>query len=200
MAGGGSTYTGYGAPYGQPAPPPQQGPPPPQQYGPVEPRGELVQVFSEANPNYRLTVRQDGVVLAFKNVRDLFQQWIKVDVGPGNGGFCDREGQPGFILVNKATGLSLKHGNEASDFVTTHREVFSVTGPADGSIIWSLGRKDEGHGYRGIRPVTNITLNLDAEQADKRHGGPRDGNRIMISKWKDQENFKWKIEPLVAVP
>lgn len=82
--------------------------------------------------------------------------------------------------------------------VTTHREVYGSNTPVFGSIIWSLGRKDEGHGYKGMRPLTNITLNLEAEHADKKHGGVRDGNNVILSKWKTEENFKWKIEPYVA--
>lgn len=180
---GGSYYADSGHHSGHPA----AGPPP----------GELVQVYTQANPNYRLTVRQDGAVLAFKNIRDVFQQWIKVDVGPGHGGFIDREGQPGFILVNNGTGVPLKHGDHLNEFVSTHRQVFAASNPLEGSIIWSLGKKDEGLGFRGLRPVTNITLNLDAEHADKAHGGVRDGNRLVLSSWKDLENFKWKIEHFV---
>ncbi|CAM6128942.1 unnamed protein product [Calypogeia fissa] len=204
MAGGGAYPDQQGSSRGQydhASGPPQYGyqAPPPEYYRPAEPAGELVQVYTQANPNYRLTVREDGAVLAFKNSRDLTQQWIKVDVGPGHGEFIDREGQPGFILVNKATGLPLKHGHQANDFVTTHRQAFGVNSPAEGSIIWTLGRKDEGHGFKGMRAVTNITLNLDAEHADKLHGGVRDGNRLLLSAWKDNENFKWKVEPCEPV-
>lgn len=175
-----------------------QGPPPTasQEHRPTAPHGEVVQVYTEANPNYRLTYRQDGAVLAFKNSRDVFQEWIKVDVGPGYGEFVDREGQPGFVLVNKASGLPLKHGHENNDIVETHRHVFAANSPLQGSILWTLGRKDEGHGFKGIRAVTNIGLNLSAEHADKDHGGVHDGNRLIVSAWKDTTNFKWKIEPV----
>lgn len=69
----------------------------------------------------------------------------------------------------------------------------------DGSIIWSLGRKDEGHGFKGLRAVTNIHLNLEAANADKAHGGVRDGNRLLVSTWLGQENFKWKVQTFEPV-
>jgi hypothetical protein len=81
--------------------------------------------------------------------------------------------------------------------VTPDREVYGAHCQLRGSIIWSLGGKDEGHGYRGMRQVTNITLNLEAEHADKKHGGVREGNRLLTSPWTGQENFKWKVEPFV---
>ncbi|CAM6101842.1 unnamed protein product [Calypogeia fissa] len=65
--------------YGYQAPPQARGPPhfgeqglqPSEYYRPAELAGELVQVYTQANPNYRLIVRQDGAVLAFKNSWDL---------------------------------------------------------------------------------------------------------------------------------
>lgn len=41
-----------------------------------EPVAPLVTVFSEANRNYRLTSREDGVVLAYKNQHDTKQVQI----------------------------------------------------------------------------------------------------------------------------
>lgn len=194
---GGNTYgqPAYPSQYSQTAPPQQYGQsaPPPQH----APSGELVTIHTEANPNYRLTVRQDGAVLSFKNSRDLAQQWIKIPCGPGHGEFIDKEGQPGFMLLNKATGRPLKHGNFANEPVAPDLDVYGANSPIRGSILWSLGRKDEGNGYRGLRTLTNIHLNLEAEHADKKHGGVRDGNRLLISPWTGLENFKWKIEPFV---
>lgn len=143
-------------------------------------------MFSEAGPNYRLTSRPDGVVLAFKNQQDPKQYWIKIDVGDK---FVDEEGARGFILVNKATGQALSHGNEIGAAVT--QESYSANS-IDNSVLWTQGR-DLGHGYTAIRVVTNIHLNLDADHGDKKHGGIKEGNRLLVHSWNKQENQKWKI-------
>lgn len=201
MAGGGYPYgqPQYPPQFGQTAPPPQysQSAPPPQHGHHAPPRGELVTVYTQANPNYRVTLRQEGAVLTFKNSQDPAQQWIKISVGPGHGEFIDREGQPGFILINKANGLPLKHGNFANEAVTPDRDVYAANSQLKGSLIWTLGAKDEGHGFKGMRSLTNVSLNLEAEHADKKHGGVREGNRLVMSPWTALENVKWKVEPLV---
>lgn len=55
-------HTGAGGPYHQ------------------EPSGPLVTVVSEANRNYRLTSRDDGVVLAYKNQQDPKQVQMHFDI------------------------------------------------------------------------------------------------------------------------
>ncbi|CAM6127444.1 unnamed protein product [Calypogeia fissa] len=79
-----------------------------------QPRPLLI-VVSEANKNYRLTSRPDGVVLAYKIQQDPKQYWYKVDYGDK---FVDEEGSRAFILVNKATGQALSHGHESGAIVT----------------------------------------------------------------------------------
>ncbi|KAL2629344.1 hypothetical protein R1flu_014030 [Riccia fluitans] len=139
----------------------------------------LVSVYCENNPNYRLAMRSDGVVLAFKNEEDPKQQWFKIDVGDK---FKDQEGSPGFILVNKFSGHALCHGSEQGE------TVFSTPYQPDsfeGAILWSQS-KDVGQGFTAIRPVTNIHLNLDADHGDAKFGGVEDVNlynQILASKF-----------------
>ncbi|KAG6552737.1 hypothetical protein Mapa_005684 [Marchantia paleacea] len=159
----------------------------------AQPSGELVSVYSEANPNYRLAVKPDGVVLAFKNRQDPQQQWIKVDMKDK---FTDQQGCPGFILINKATGMALKHGTELGDAVTA--ELWRPNS-LDNSILWSQS-DDVGKGYTTIRLVTNITLNLDADHGDRKHGGIKDGHRLLLHTWTKGENQKWKLEPVEVEP
>ncbi|KAL3687363.1 hypothetical protein R1sor_013672 [Riccia sorocarpa] len=152
---------------------------------------KLVTIYCENNPNFRLSMRPDGVVLAFKNPEDPNQQWFKIDVGDK---FKDQEGSPGFVLVNKGTGQALRHGTELGDAVVPQTyQPDSV----DSALLWSQG-KDEGKGYHAVRPVTNIHLNLDADHGDKKHGGVKEGNRLIVHKWNEQNNQLWKIAPLGA--
>jgi len=153
------------------------------------PNGELVTVCTEANRNYRLTSRADGVVLAYKNQQDSKQYWIKVDLGDK---FVDEEGARGFILVNKATGHALSHGTDTGAAVT--QEAYRANA-IDNSVLWSQG-KDLGKGLTAIRLVTNIHLNLDADHGDKKHGGIKEGNRLVIHDWNKQDNQKWLIAPI----
>lgn len=64
----------------------------------------------------------------------------------------------------------------------------------DASILWTESR-DVGDGYRAVRMVNNINLNLDAWNADKEHGGVRDGTTVALWEWwkGDNRNQHWKI-------
>lgn len=64
----------------------------------------------------------------------------------------------------------------------------------DQSILWSMS-KDFGHGFRTIRMVNNIHLNLDAFNGDKNQGGVHDGTVVVLWEWKKGDNQKWKIVP-----
>lgn len=154
-----------------------------------EPAGPLVTVVSEANKNYRLTSRTDGVVLAYKNQQDPKQYWTKIDYGEK---FVDEEGSRAFILVNKATGQALSHGTEIGAAVTQEPYIQNAI---DNSVLWSTG-KDLGKHFTTIRVVTNIHLNLDADHGDKKHGGIQEGNRLVVHSWNKQENQKWLITPV----
>lgn len=159
---------------------------PPTRQGPA---GELVTVVAEQNKNYRLTSKDDGVSLVYKNQQDPKQFWIKIDYGDK---FIDEEGARAFILVNKATGYALSHGLEIGAAVT--QEPY-IPHAIDNSVLWSQS-KDLGNKFTAIRVVTNIHLNLDADHGDKKHGGIKEGNRLVVHVWNKQENQKWLIAPV----
>jgi len=64
-------------------------------------------IFCKADEGYCLTVRDGNVVLAPANPRDEHQHWYK-DMRFSTQ-VKDEEGNPAFALVNKATGLAIKH-------------------------------------------------------------------------------------------
>ncbi|XP_055818691.1 ricin B-like lectin EULS3 isoform X2 [Solanum dulcamara] len=105
-------------------------------------------VYTKADTNYSLTIRDGKVVLASNDPSDPFQ----VQLTPYN---------PDVL---------------------------------DASILWTESR-DVGDGYRAIRMVNNINLNLDAWNADKEHGGVRDGTTVALWEWwkGDNRNQHWKI-------
>lgn len=63
----------------------------------------------------------------------------------------------------------------------------------DISVLWSQG-EDLGNGFRAIRKVNDISLNFDAFNADKDHGGVRDGTKLALWDWWSGDNQQWKIE------
>ncbi|XP_047310216.1 ricin B-like lectin EULS3 isoform X2 [Impatiens glandulifera] len=148
-----------------------------------------VRVYSKAETNYSLTISQGKVVLTPSNPSDPYQQWIKDEKYSTK--VKDEEGFPSFALVNKATGEALKHSIGATHPVQLTPYVQNVL---DESVLWTLSR-DLGDGYRTIRMVNNIRLNVDAFNGDQKHGGVRDGTTIVLWEWKKGDNQRWKIAP-----
>lgn len=64
----------------------------------------------------------------------------------------------------------------------------------DESILWTQG-KDLGDGFRTVRMVNNIRLNVDAFHGDKKSGGVHDGTTIVLWEWNKGDNQRWKIIP-----
>lgn len=64
----------------------------------------------------------------------------------------------------------------------------------DESVLWTLST-DLGDGYRTIRMVSDIRLNMDAFHGDANHGGVHDGTTIVLYEWLKGENQRWKIIP-----
>ncbi|KAJ7294330.1 hypothetical protein O6H91_21G048000 [Diphasiastrum complanatum] len=154
--------------------------------------GKLVRILSKANPDYYLTALADGrVVLNPENSIDPRQQWIK-DESWGLK-LEDAAGFPAFALVNIATGRALHHGNHENEQVTS--TVYDKD-HLDDDILWSTSQ-DFGNGYRTIRMYNNICLNLDADHGDKKHGGIKNGNKLILYRWlKNHDNQFWKIVPV----
>ncbi|KAM0870513.1 hypothetical protein ACQ4PT_039957 [Festuca glaucescens] len=148
-----------------------------------------VRIFSKASEDYSLTARNGTVVLAPTNPRDEYQHWIK-DMRHGRK-IRDEEGYPAFAIVNKVTGECIKHSTGQG-----HPVKLVPYNPAyqDESVLWTESR-DVGKGFRCVRMVNNIYLNFDAFHGDKAHGGVHDGTEIVLWKWCEGDNQRWKILP-----
>ncbi|XP_011622435.1 ricin B-like lectin R40G3 [Amborella trichopoda] len=153
------------------------------------PQGREVRVFCKAGNGFSLTIRDGSVVLAPYDPSDKFQHWIKDEK------YCtrvkDEESFPSFALVNMATGLALQHSIGGTQPV---RLIPYPTDKLDMSILWTLS-KDLGDGFRTIRMVDNICLNLDAFHGDKNHGGVHDGTVAVLWEWTKGDNQRWKLYP-----
>ncbi|XP_073142318.1 ricin B-like lectin R40G3 [Henckelia pumila] len=146
-----------------------------------------VKLYSKAETNFALTIRDGKVILAPSDPSDPHQHWIKEEKYSTK--VKDEEGFPSFALINKATGQAMKHAIGA-----THPVQLTPYNPdtVDESILWTES-KDLGDGYRTIRMVNNIKLNVDAFNGDANHGGVHDGTTIVLWEWKKGDNQRWKI-------
>ncbi|KAJ3682954.1 hypothetical protein LUZ60_013181 [Juncus effusus] len=153
------------------------------------PAQPTVKILCRANEGYNLAVRNDTVVLSPANPNDAYQHWIK-DMRFSSK-IKDEEGYPAFALVNQVTGQALKHSAGQSHPV---RLVKYNPDYLDESVLWTESR-DVGHGFRCIRMVNNIYLNFDALHGDKDHGGVHDGTGLVLWKWCEGDNQRWKILP-----
>ncbi|KAK3126052.1 hypothetical protein QOZ80_7BG0613240 [Eleusine coracana subsp. coracana] len=142
----------------------QPPPPPPAAHhagaGGYPQQEQTFKIFCRADEGYCLTVRHDAVVLAPTNPRDECQHWFK-DMRHSTR-VKDAEGMPAFALVNRATGLAIKHSLGQS-----HPVKLVPYNPdyLDESVLWTES-KDIGKGFRCIRMVNNIHLNFDAFHGD----------------------------------
>ncbi|KDO45537.1 hypothetical protein CISIN_1g020220mg [Citrus sinensis] len=148
-----------------------------------------VRFFCKAEPNFSLTIRNGKVVLAPSDPSDQFQHWYKDERLSTR--VKDEEGFPCFALVNKVTGQAVKHSIGA-----THPVQLIPYNPdvLDESVLWTES-KDIGDGYRAVRMVNNIRLNVDAFHGDKKSGGVRDGTTIVLWEWNKGDNQRWRIVP-----
>ncbi|CAN6176691.1 unnamed protein product [Urochloa humidicola] len=103
----------------------------------------------------------------------------------------DQEGMPAFALVNRATGLAIKHSLGQS-----HPVKLAPYNPdnLDESVLWTES-KDVGKGFRCIRMVNNTRLGFDAFHGDKDHGGVHDGTEVVLWEWAKGPNQSWKVLP-----
>jgi len=146
-------------------------------------------VVTKASPNFSLTIRRGEVVLAPSDPSDQHQHWYKDEKWSTR--VKDKEGYPAFALVNKVTGEAIKHSIAA-----THPVRLARYNPdyLDQSVLWTES-KDQGSGYKAVRMVNNIQLNMDAFHGDKNSGGVRDGTTIVLWDWNKGDNQQWKISP-----
>ncbi|XP_014752454.1 ricin B-like lectin R40G2 [Brachypodium distachyon] len=148
-----------------------------------------VRVFCKAGEDFSLAARNGTVVLAPTNPRDDYQHWFK-DMRHSNR-IRDEEGYPAFALINKVTGEAIKHSTGQG-----HPVKLVPYNPEyqDESVLWTESR-DVGKGFRCVRMVNNIYLNFDAFHGDKAHGGVHDGTEVVLWKWCEGDNQRWKILP-----
>ncbi|XP_057485688.1 ricin B-like lectin EULS3 [Actinidia eriantha] len=148
-----------------------------------------VRVCTKARTDYSLTIREGKVILAPTDLSDPFQHWIRDEKYSIR--VKDEEGFPSFALVNKAFGQAIKHSSRA-----THPVQLTPYKPdvLDESVLWTES-KDLGDGYKAVRMVNNVRLNLDACHGDKNYGGVYDGTIIIVWKWNKGDNQRWKIVP-----
>ncbi|KAK8589672.1 hypothetical protein V6N12_024065 [Hibiscus sabdariffa] len=118
-------------------------------------------IYCKANPNLNLSIIDGQVVLARADPSDERQHWIKDDKFGAN--IKDEEGHPGFSLINMATGEALKHNNGEAQPVVPARY---KPDECDTTLMWSVSKVIEGEGYKAIRAVDNIHLNMDADLRD----------------------------------
>lgn len=108
----------------------------------VLPRGRVVRVFTQTNPNFWLAIRDGSVVLAYMNPSDKFQQWVMNETYST---VKDEDGRPSFSLVNKATSQALKHGlgetqpgKKTNDWCSSWSQLLHLYG--HGSYPWCSDR------------------------------------------------------------
>ncbi|XP_058098830.1 ricin B-like lectin R40G3 [Magnolia sinica] len=145
-----------------------------------------VRVSCRGKKDYSLSVRDGMVVLAKADPTDELQHWIK-DLKYSTR-VKDASGLPSFSLINKATGLALKHsiGDTLPAQLSPHNPYV-----LDQSILWT--EYGAGDGFNAIRMVNNIALNLDA--FNEVSGPSHDSTIVGIWKWSGGDNQKWKIDP-----
>ncbi|KAM1320529.1 hypothetical protein PS2_013318 [Malus domestica] len=146
-------------------------------------------IFSKADPNFSLSIREGKVILARSQPTDDFQLWYKDEKYSTQ--VKDEERFPSFALINKATGHALKHSIGATQPVQLRPY---NPDDLDESLLWTESA-DLGDGFRTVRMVNNIHLNLDAYHGDKKSGGVHDGTTIVVWNKNKGDNQRWKIVP-----
>ncbi|KAG6472123.1 hypothetical protein ZIOFF_069580 [Zingiber officinale] len=159
--------------------------PPPSSHG-----QPTVRIYTKAEPNFSLSIRDGKVILARNNPADPYQASYGSDLRYSTK-VKDEEGFPSFSLINKVTGEAVKHSIGATHPV---RLISYNPNYLDESVLWAES-KDLGDGFRCIRMVNNIRLNFDAFHGDKNHGGVKDGTIVVLWEWLKGDNQRWKIVP-----
>ncbi|XP_019155258.1 PREDICTED: uncharacterized protein LOC109152139 [Ipomoea nil] len=120
------------------------------------------QVYCRADYKYALTIRDNKVILAPSNPSDPRQHRYKEHKFGTQ--VKDAIGLPSFALVNKATGEAIQYGIARAQppvQLVKYEEANN-----DDSILWSEACiKDDDGGYKAIRIVNNIGMNMDMHLA-----------------------------------
>ncbi|GAB2300309.1 hypothetical protein Dimus_034345 [Dionaea muscipula] len=95
-----------------------------------------VRVYSKAETNHSLAIRDGQVILARSDPNDLSQHWVKDEKYSIR--VKDEEGFPCFALVNKATGQAMKHSVGATypvQLITYNPDVLDEVKISDGRLF-----------------------------------------------------------------
>eukprot|EP00246_Nothoceros_aenigmaticus_P013754 TRINITY_DN48_c0_g1_i1.p1 TRINITY_DN48_c0_g1~~TRINITY_DN48_c0_g1_i1.p1 ORF type:complete len:208 (-),score=31.59 TRINITY_DN48_c0_g1_i1:422-1045(-) len=150
---------------------------------------QTVRVYCKSNTHFNLTVRNNEVVLAPSDA-DESQAWVKDDTWGSR--VQDDAGFPAFALVNRGTGLALKHASKEGERV---RLAPYNPETLDESVLWTTSEEFEG-GFKAIRKANDTSLNLDAWKADPENGGVKDGTIVTLYTWNKGPNQLWKTDVL----
>eukprot|EP00252_Welwitschia_mirabilis_P013992 TRINITY_DN3099_c0_g1_i4.p1 TRINITY_DN3099_c0_g1~~TRINITY_DN3099_c0_g1_i4.p1 ORF type:complete len:285 (+),score=-0.51 TRINITY_DN3099_c0_g1_i4:161-1015(+) len=169
--------------------------PPPAVQGPAV-QGEIVKIYCEANPDYNLAHCDGDVKMAVANESDPNQQWI-MDTSWGVKS-KDSAGFPAFALINRATGQAIRHSRTVDEKIS-----LGPYHPDDlNEAVLFTQSADVGNGYQCIRPVYDISLNLDAAPDKSYHKNHSvnisEGAEVSLTKWTKKESQKWRITPILA--
>jgi hypothetical protein len=151
---------------------------------------QTFKVFCKAHPSCTLAILDGRIVLSKSSPSNKSQHWYKEDYGTR---VKDLYGFPSFALVNKATGQAIKHaiGNTYPVQLKTYG-----TDILDKSILWTEGN-DVGGGFRAIRMVKTVELNVDASFVEEKSIGhvTMHTSTIVLWRWHGGDNQLWKIVP-----
>ncbi|KAL6645000.1 hypothetical protein ACP70R_016608 [Stipagrostis hirtigluma subsp. patula] len=150
-------------------------------------------IHCSASDEHSLAIVNAEVVLAKADPCDDRQVWFKDE--KCGAGLKDKAGSPAFALVNKSTGETLKHPFGCYCPV---RAIKLDPRCLDASVLWAESEDDLGGGFRRVHALSNMDLVFDAERATPRHGGARDGTRLILCRWNGGDNQLWRITPRSA--
>ncbi|CAN6275997.1 unnamed protein product [Urochloa humidicola] len=152
-----------------------------------------LRIFCREDINLNVAVRGTTVVLARANPDDVLQHWVQDFSASGT--VTDDEGQRAFALVNKATGQALVNKKIISP---SDKQVHVQLGPylsevrVDLSMLWTLGAKDLGGGFREVRVLRDTTQTLNGLW-----GNVKDGTVVGVHPSRqDAPNAVWKLAPV----
>ncbi|CAN6228496.1 unnamed protein product [Urochloa humidicola] len=148
-----------------------------------------LRIFCREDINLNVAVRGTTVVLARADPDDVLQDFS------ASGIVTDDEGQRAFTLVNKATGQALVNKNIISP---SDKQVHVQLAPylsdvrVDLSMLWTLGGKDLGGGFREVRVLRDTTQTLNGLW-----GNVKDGTVVGVHPSRpDAPNAVWKLAPV----
>ncbi|XP_038724506.1 ricin B-like lectin EULS3 [Tripterygium wilfordii] len=142
-------------------------------------------IFTLANPNLSMSIRNDKVILATTNPNDPNQEWYKYEKYVQ--GEMDKMYYKAFALVSKGTSQAIKH---TTGHVQHVELVHFNPNYVDNSLLWIKGADFvEGNSpIWSIWMLNNLDLVLAAEATNTK---VFDWTLIKMLKWNDEVNQLW---------